>query len=226
MGNYQQALADANKAITLDKFQEFAYFSYFRYYKALLGLGEWTGAESTIISLIDLNRKFVETRPTTVHDHHYFLQKEAMVLRLKALVTNDYSLPLARIYALRYNRIDTASEALENNIKYFCERGMDNPYDENLHKELIKQQKANQRATKNTAMTAIDDEVEFDYQTEEDEGEDIDSGDEIFFSDDEEYDMFNSDPESFAHPKIILEKSCPPNRFKPVTKPEKTEVKE
>lgn len=59
-----------------------------------------------------------------------------MINRLKKLVSSDYTLPLARLYALKFDSIQTGVDALDQNSRLLEEAG-ESCLDLQMHLQLI-----------------------------------------------------------------------------------------
>lgn len=128
---------DAEKAIKLDESNEdFLEHSLYRKAKALSGLNRFQHVESTLKSAIKLLSKNCKNDVQTFNSFVIKIEKDLMINRLKKLVMADYTLPLARLYAIKFDSIQEAADAIAENIR-LLDGANESSLDLKLHLQLI-----------------------------------------------------------------------------------------
>jgi len=192
--NYQKALDDAEKAIDLeDKLSANDYREYalFRRYKAHEGLENFEAAETDLNAFM----KSLEGKAKSGGMIAYKailprIHKNLLILRLKKLVHRGYSLPLSRLYASKFGTIREALEKIKTNCRTLKHKS--DALD--LHLQIFNLQCSKHNDKNNACCYNEDGEVLSD--------------EEIYLSDDEEFDMLYS-KDRFSNAKDILVRNNP-----------------
>lgn len=138
--NYSSALNDAEKAIKLEEVNEnFFEYSLYRKAKALAGLNRFEIVESVLKSITKILSAKCKNDVQAYNSFVIVIEKELMINRLKKLVSANYTLPLARLYALKFGSIKAAIAAIGDNIRLLDDANADS-LDLKLHLQLINAQ--------------------------------------------------------------------------------------
>lgn len=138
--NYSSALNDAEKAIKLEEVNEnFLEYSLYRKAKALAGLNRFEIVESVLKSITKVLSAKCKNDVQAYNSFVIVIEKELMINRLKKLVSANYTLPLARLYALKFGSIKAAIAAIGDNIRLLDDANADS-LDLKLHLQLINAQ--------------------------------------------------------------------------------------
>jgi len=116
--DYFNALKDAEAAIRLDEStEEFLEYSLYRKAMALAGLQRYDLVEPVLNSVVRLITHKAKNNQQVLASVMMKIEKDLMINRLKKLVSADYTLPLARLYAVKFDSIRAAIEALDGNCR-------------------------------------------------------------------------------------------------------------
>lgn len=165
-----------------------------------MGLELYEQAEAVFLKLRSLPNK-----PKMVP----FLEKDQLLLRMKKLVSCSYMIPLARLYASKFPTIAEAISAIEANCAYLMEKNL-NENDLKYHLILI-QQKRQQKQNQDEKRNLLNDQNQLQLCENETKqflmmnSVDYDD-DEIYFSDEEEREIWYSHPDNWCRTKDILKK--------------------
>ncbi|KAI2811740.1 CCR4-NOT transcription complex subunit 1 [Blomia tropicalis] len=139
---YVKAMKDAETAIHLEEnSDEYLEYSLYRKAKALSGLERYDQVEQILNSIVKLLQHKSKNNVQVFQGALMMIEKDLLINRLKKLIASDYTLPLARLYALHFNSIQSAMEAIEHNCK--IEPNGDNPINLDHHLRLINTKRIN-----------------------------------------------------------------------------------
>lgn len=174
INNFEEALNDAETALQLDDSEEYYSHALYRKAKALSAFFQYEECEKTLNMIKQLNEQ----------TNQYIMEKDLRLIRLKKLLYLDYDLELARLYAAKFNSINDALKAIQQNCKILSNNENDEIYIL-LHEELVKRQllESNELSVekKNDDFASLN-KLPFVIQYDSDD-------EDIFVSDEEEYDL-------------------------------------
>lgn len=181
-------MKDAEAVLELDDAEEYFERALYCKAKSLNGLFQYDECETTLNTI------------KVLHDNSllFALEKDLRLVRLKKLLYCNYDLALARLYSEKFKSITDAMNAIQNNCKILKVKKSDET-DVCLHMELIKFQTDNQIINDNKWENFIlpNNKLPFQIEFESDD-------DDIFVSDDDEYDLFYGNTENIKYSKESL----------------------